>query len=145
MALDQLDDFFVRDFSSPKSIDHQRDRPRHANGIGHLYLAFAGDTGSNDVLGNVTPGIGCGTVHLGWVLARESTTAVMRGASIAVHDDLATGEATVPHRAANNEASSGIDEVTRVAIQHFFRKYRLDDFFNYCFAQSFVRNVGMML
>src|SRR5690606_18403689 len=65
-------------------------------------------TRGDDVLGQVTGGIGRRAVHLGRVLAREGAAAVGGGTAVGVDDDLAAGEAGVAVRATDDEAAGGV-------------------------------------
>ena len=48
-------------------------------------------------------------------------------AAVGVDDDLAAGEASVAHRAADDEAPGGVDEVLGVGIEQVGGDDRLDD------------------
>src|SRR5205085_7476812 len=95
-------------------------------GIGDLDLALAREAGGDDVLGDVTRGVGGRAVDLGRVLAREGTAAVRAGAAVGVDDDLAAGQAAVTLRAADDEAAGRVDQVLRF-LQPLLGQHRLDD------------------
>jgi hypothetical protein len=79
----------------PCSVDVDRHRLGHADGVGELDGAAVGEAGGDDVLGEVARRIGGRAVDLGRVLAREGAAAVRGRAAVGVDDDLAAGEAGV--------------------------------------------------
>src|SRR5690606_41002454 len=86
-----------------------------ADRVGDLHQAAAGETGRDDVLGDVARRVGGRAVHLGRILARERAAAVRGGPAVGVDDDLAPGQATVTLRAADHEAPGGVHQVLHVA------------------------------
>ena len=48
--------------------------------------------GGNDIFGNVSGIIGCGTVHFGRVLSGKCTAAVTADTTIGIHNDLSSGK-----------------------------------------------------
>src|SRR5882757_90135 len=84
-------------------VDVDRQRTRHADRVGELQRAAVGETGRDDVLGDIARGIGCGTVDLGRVLAGERAAAMRGRAAIGVDDDLAAGQAGIAVRTADVE------------------------------------------
>ena len=92
------------------AVDHHRHRVGDADGVGDLQLAALGETGGDDVLGDVAGGIGARAVDLARVLAGEGAAAVRRGAAVGVDDDLAAGEAGVAHGTADHELAGGVDD-----------------------------------
>src|ERR1700694_3726998 len=127
VLLHQLLDLGDRDALRPKGLDENRDRLAHADRIGDLDLAVAGQAGGHDVLGNVARGVGAGTVDLRWVFPAEAAAAVpavgaaalrFEGffpseraaavpgvAAVAVDDDLAAGHARVGPGPTQHEAA----------------------------------------
>src|SRR5690606_2305686 len=87
------DDLVMRDGFRSKGVQRDRGRLRLADRIGNLKLAAAGQSGGYDVLGDPAARICRRAVHLGWILAREGAAAMSGHAAIAVHDDLAPGQA----------------------------------------------------
>ncbi len=65
--------------------------------------------------------------RLGRVLPREGSATVCAVAAISVHDNLAAGQPTVSHGAADDKASGGVDMDNRVVIHQVCR----DDFANH--------------
>ena len=101
----------------------------HTNGIGQLDLALVCQAGCHNVLGNIPGCVGSGAVHLGRVLAREGAAAMTAITAIGVHDDLASGQAAVTLRTADNKASGGVHKVLGVVIQQFSGNNGLDHIF----------------
>ena len=62
------------------------------------------------------------------VLAAERAAAVTAHAAVAVHDDLAAGQAGVALRPADDEASGRVDEKLRLLVEQMLRQNFLDDF-----------------
>src|SRR5262249_19890193 len=83
----------------------------HADGVGELHLAHIGQAGRDHVLCDIAGHVRRRAIDLGRILAGERAAAVGAAAAVAVYDDLATGEARVAVRAADDEATSGVDVV----------------------------------
>ena len=130
MLLHQCLDAVVVDHAGALGVHSDVDRARHADRVGDLHLAGAGQTGGDDVLGHVAGSIGGGTVHLGRVLAAEGTTAVRAGTAVGIDNDLAAGQAAVTLRTAHDKAAGRVDQVLGV-LQQFGRNHRLDDFLDH--------------
>ena len=95
----------------------------NTDGIGDLYGAALGQAGGDDILGEITRGIGRRTVDLRRVLAGEGATAMRRGTAIGVDDDLAAGQSGVAVRAANHEVAGRIDQQVFLADHPAVRKH----------------------
>ena len=104
-----------------------RHRLGHADGIRQLHLHLAGQSGGNQVLGDVPGHVGGRAVHLGGVLAGERAAAMAPHATVGVHDDLPAGEPGVAVRAAHHEAPGGVDVEHGVGIQQLRRDHVADD------------------
>ena len=117
-AQDRGFDLVVAHGAGVMRVDIQRQRLRHADGIGDLDSAARGQACGNHVLGQVPGDVGGGPVHLGRVLAAERTAAVRGRTAIGVDDDLAPGQARVTVRPADLEATGGVDVVFGLAQQH---------------------------
>src|SRR5215469_5529874 len=107
------------DLAGSEGIDQNADRLSHAYGIGQLDLAAVGQTGSNDVLGDVAAHVTGGAVDLGRIFAAKSAAAVPAHAAVGVDDDLAPGQTGIAHGAANDEAPRGVDMVLGVGVKKF--------------------------
>src|SRR3954470_7373771 len=92
---DSLLELVLGDLSGAVGVDVDRQRPRHADGVGELQGAAIGQTGGNDVLGDVARGIRDRAVDLGRILAGEGAAAMRGRATIGVDDDLAAGQAGI--------------------------------------------------
>ena len=93
-----------------EAVDLDRHRVGDADRVRDLQLAAVGEAGGDDVLGRVAGRVGRRAVDLGRILAREGAATVSRRAAVRVDDDLPTGHARVPHRAALDEAAGRVDE-----------------------------------
>ena len=118
VGIHQLGNFVVGDNASTFGVDRHIHWFGYANGVSHLNLALARQPRSHHVLGHITCGVGCGTIHFGRVLARESTTSMGAGAAVGVDNDLATRQAAITLRATDDEATGGVDQVACV-VQPF--------------------------
>ncbi|RMU72680.1 hypothetical protein ALP24_05656 [Pseudomonas syringae pv. aptata] len=116
-----------------------------ADGVGHLDLATLGQAGSDDVLGDVTTGVGGRTVNLRWVLAGECTATVTGHSAVGVHDDLAAGQTAVAYRATDDEVAGRVDVELGVLVQQVRRDDVLDDQIHHAFAQVLVRHIRVVL
>ena len=130
MLVDQLGQLLVRDHAGAFGVDRHIHRAGYADCVSDLDLALLGQAGGNDVLGHIACGIGGRAVDLAGVLARECAAAMWAGATIGVDDDLATGQAAVTLRAADDEASGRVDQVLGV-LEPFLGQDRLDDFLDH--------------
>ncbi|CAI9000640.1 NAD-specific glutamate dehydrogenase [Pseudomonas sp. IT-P291] len=142
---DQFDDLVIADLAGAEGVQRDRSRLGNADGVGHLNFATLGQAGGNNVLGHVTTGVGCRTVNLRWIFTGERATAVTGHAAVAVDDDLATGQAAVTHRAADDELAGRVDVELGVLAQQFGRQHVLDDQLHHAFAQVVVRHFRVVL
>ena len=94
-------------------VDADADRVGIADGVGELDFRARGEPRGHDVLGHVAAHVGRAAVHLARVLAGERAAAVTAHAAVAVHDDLAAGQAGVALRPADDEPAGGVDEKLR--------------------------------
>src|SRR3569832_841141 len=141
----ELDDPRLADFAGAEGIDRDRGRFGDADGVGHLDLAAVGDAGGDDVLGDITSGVGGGAVDFARVFAGEGSAAVARHAAVGGDDDLAAGEAAVAYRAADDEAAGRVHEIFGVLRQPLFRHYGFNDFFYDGLNQAGLANVRLVL
>src|SRR3989338_10510515 len=116
MFLDQFRDFLVGDLAGAVGGDPDAGGLRHADRVGDLDQAFAGQAGSNDILRDITSGVSGRAVYLGRVLAGERAAAVRGCAAVGVDDDLAPGQAAVALRAADDETAGRVDQIFDVAL-----------------------------
>merc|ERR1719221_1639134 len=85
--------------------DGHREGLGNTDSIGNLHQAPLGKASLNKGLGDPTSGVGGGPVHLGVVLAREST------ASVGVDNDLPSSQTSITHGSSNHEVAAGVDVV----------------------------------
>src|SRR5579884_1370976 len=108
--VNQVDDLFVGDVAGAKGLNEERERACHADGVGNLQFQPVGDSGGDQVFGDVAGRVGCRAVYLCRVLAAEGAAAMPGHAAIGIGNDLATRQASIAHRAAGHETPGGIDE-----------------------------------
>src|SRR4029077_7407911 len=114
----------------PEALDVDAHRMRHADGVRHLDLAAVGEVGCDDVLRDVTGRVGGGTIDLRRVLAGERSASVRSSATVRVDDDLASCQAGVAHRPADDELSrrvyvqevllsesTGVEQVAKIGVE----------------------------
>jgi len=65
--------------------------------------------------------------------------------AVGVDDDLASGQAAVALRAADDETAGRVHQVLDVALDQFFRQHRFDDLFDGRFADLLQRHLGRVL
>src|SRR6266568_8463020 len=120
-------DLLVRHLARAERVDHDRDRLGDPDGVGDLDLAAAGEARGDHVLGDVATHVGSRAIDLGRILAAESPAAMAAHAAVGVDDDLAAGDAGVPHGAADHEAPGGVDEDLRLPVDALLRQRLRDD------------------
>ena len=84
------------------------DRIGIADGIGKLNLRAARETGSDDVLCHITAHVSRAAIHFARIFARKCATAMAAHATVAVHDDFATGQAGVALWSADDKTSGRV-------------------------------------
>src|SRR5438105_5170237 len=99
-----------------------------ADGVGELDFATGGQSGGNDVLGNVAAHVGGAAVDFGRVFPAERATAVASHAAVAVDDDFAASQTGIALRSTDDETAGGVDEVNGLLIEHLSGQNFLDDF-----------------
>src|SRR6185437_6165713 len=128
------------DGGGSEGIDQHADRFGHADGVGQLYFAALGKTRRDNVLGNIARHVGCRAIHLGRILAAKGAATVTAHAAVGIDDDLASGEATVAHRAADDKPTGRVDVVLRILVEQVCRQNGLNDVLQNVGAQFFVGN-----
>src|ERR1051326_7154286 len=114
---DQVRDDGRINFLCAESFNQHADRVGNADGIGQLDFAALGESAGDYVFRDVARHVGCGAIDLCRIFAAEGAAAVTAHAAVGVDDDLAAGESGVAHRAADDEASRGIDVVLSVFVE----------------------------
>jgi len=105
VLLDDLEDLLVGDRAGAVRVDEHRQGLGHADGVGHLHEAAAGEAAGHDALGRLPGDVGTAAVDLGGVLAGEGAATVGAPAAVGVNDDLAAGEPRVAVGASDDEAA----------------------------------------
>src|SRR5215471_14801091 len=127
-------------------LDHDRDRIRYADRVGHLYLRSLRETRPDDVLRHVTGHVARGSVDLRRILPGEGAAPVGTRAAVRVDDDLAPGEARVTHRPAGDEPSSRVDVIDDASrVDEMAGNGRQDDVRNHVLSNLLERDIRAML
>ena len=105
----ERDDLLFGKLSRSVRLDVDRDRIGDADGVRELNQRALGETGGDEVLGDVPGHVGRGAVDLRGVLARERAAAVGGAAAVGVDDDLAAGQARVALGSADDESAGRVD------------------------------------
>jgi len=80
--------------------------------------------GGDHVFGNVPRHIGAAAVYLGGILAAERTAAVGCKGAVAVHHELAPGQASVGIRTALHKFAAGVQDDFRIIGGHTVKGQR---------------------
>ena len=145
MRSDDFADLVVVDEAGVERVDQHGNRFGHTNRVRELNHAAAGEACGDDVFRDVARHIAGGPIDLGGILARERAAAVRRCATVGIDDDLASGDAGIAVRTADNESAGGVDEEARPAIPHVLGDHALDDPLGDVFAQPLVADVLAVL
>ena len=116
-----------------------------ADGVGELDLGALGQTSGDNVLRHIATHVGGAAVHLGGILAGEGPAAVTTKATVAVHDDLAAGQAGVALRSTDDEVAGGVDEEFGLGGEHPLGQHLLDDFLDAELLNQAVLHTGRVL
>src|SRR5487761_399317 len=100
---------------------------RAPNRVRHLDLASIGETGGDDVLGDMPRRVCSGAIDLARILAAEGPTAVSRDTAIGVDDDLAPGETGIRRRTSEDELPTWVHHDLGVLVNHVAFEDRVDD------------------
>ena len=111
-----------------EGVDVHADRIGITDGVGELDLATRRQTGRDHVLRDPASHVSGAAIDFARVLAGKRAAAVPAPAAVAVHDNLAAGQAGVALRSADDETAGRIDEKLRRAVDHRFRQHLADDF-----------------
>src|SRR6185437_1809883 len=136
---------FVADDAGAEGVDAHGNRVGITDGVGELNFRAGRQTGSHDVLGHVTAHVSRAAVDLRGVLAAERAAAVTAHAAVAIHDDLAAGQAGVALRSADHETAGRVDEELRLFVDQAFGQYFLDDFLDAKILDGFVLRIVRVL
>src|SRR6185369_16491707 len=99
---------------SAEGVDQHTDWFGYADGVRELNFATISQSSGHDVLGNVTRHVGGRAIDFGRIFAAECAAAVTAHTAVGVDNDLASGQAGIPHRSADYESACGINVVLGV-------------------------------
>ena len=112
-----------------------------ADAVGQLHKGTVAQTSGHEGLGDPAASVGSRAVHLGGVLAGESTSTVGSPASVGVDDDLATSEASITVRTTNDESARGVEVVDGLVIEVLGGHDVLNDMLHEVRADLLVRDI----
>src|SRR6266571_6555250 len=92
MFANEIGKFSFADAATATRIDIDRDRIGYSDGIRELHFTFVCQSGSDDVLCNVTRHVCCRAIDFRRIFSRERSAAVRCVTAICVDDDLASGQ-----------------------------------------------------
>ena len=117
---DVADDRII-DLPGSLSVNVNTDWIGNTNRVSQLNFATLGQSGGDDVFGNVTRHIGRTTIDFGRVFTAECSATVASPATVSVDDDLSTGQTTVTVRATDLELAGWVDVISHIALDQFRR------------------------
>jgi hypothetical protein len=124
---DQSGHLRFRDGPGAKAVHHDGDRFGNADGIRQLDFGALGQTGCDEILGDIAGHVAGRAVHFRRVLARERAAAVTTHSAVGVDNDFAAGEAGIPMRPTDHKAARRVDVVLGVGIHQVLGDDRVDD------------------
>lgn len=127
------------------SLNEERERLSHTDGVGQLNKRTASELGVHKRLGDPASEVSSGTVDLAVVLARESTTTVSTPATVGVNDDLTASETGVTLWATNDEHAGRLNVIDRLVIQQVVGDDGLDDLLGEDLAELLDSDLRSML
>ena len=107
-----------------KRIHIHHDRLFLPDGVGQRDLTALGKACRDDIFGNKPRHICAAAVYLGSILAAERTAAVGRKCAVAVHHELAPGQAGIGIRTALHKLAAGVQDDFRVVGGHTVKGQR---------------------
>src|SRR5439155_11501017 len=113
-------------------------RIAHTDGVRELNFAAVRQACGYDIFRHITSDIGGRAIDLSRIFAAEAAAAMASHAAVAVHDDLATGQAGIAHWTAHDKTSGGIDVIFGIGIEHVGGNRLLDDVLQHFGAQLFI-------
>ena len=116
VVADDLDELIRGLGRGAVGVDVDREGLRDTDGVGELDESTAGEAGGNKGLGDPAADVGGGSVDLGEVLARESTTTVGTPATVGIDDDLSAGETGITLGATDDEKTGGLDLFSGMSV-----------------------------
>ena len=107
-----------RHFGCAVGVHAKAHRLGYADGVSNLHKGLLGNACRYNVLGNMARCVGCRTVNLRWVFARERSAAVRSTAAIGVYNYLAAGKSGVAVRSADHEFAGRIHMQYQAVVKH---------------------------
>jgi len=98
-----------------------------SNSVGDLDADSVAEASSNQGLGDVSSVVSAGSVDLGGVLSRVSTTSMRAPATVGVDNNLSSGDTSIGSRTSDIELARGVNHVLGVFVKELSRADLLDD------------------
>ena len=142
---DQVRNQFGIDLLGSESIHEDADRIGNTDRVSELHFATVGKSGGHDVLCDVTRHVSRRAIDLGRIFSTECSAAMTAHAAVSVDDNLASRQAGIAHRSADDEASGRIDVVLGVLVKKMRGNHRLNDVFQNVCAQFVIADAFRVL
>ncbi|KAH3660058.1 hypothetical protein OGAPHI_007263 [Ogataea philodendri] len=106
-----------RELGSSVGVDVDGQWLGNTNGVRELHQTSLSKTSGHQRLGNPSSSVCGGSVDLGEILTRESTTTVSSPSTIGVDNDLSSGQTSVSVRTTDDESTRWLDVVDGLIVQ----------------------------
>jgi len=114
---DDLNELIGRLVAGAVGLDEQTERLSDTNGVRKLDKTAACELSLEQRLGDPAGEVSSGTIDLGVILARESTSTVGTPPTVGVDNDLTSGETSITLRTTNDELARGLDLGKNVSFE----------------------------
>merc|ERR1719483_387683 len=105
-------------FCSTSIIEYRhRKRFCYTNSIGNLYKTPFAKSSLDKRFSDPSSSIGCTSVHLGVIFARESSTPMSSPTSISIDNNFPSSESSISHWASNNKVATRVDVELGFSVQ----------------------------
>jgi len=145
VALDNGEDLVVRLGAGTVGVDEDGGGLGNTNGVGELDQGTAGETGVDDGLGDPASSVGSGTIDLGPILSRESSTTVGTVTTVGVDNDLASGDTGISLGTTDDELAGRLEMVDGLGGEVLGGDDLLDDLLLEGLAEGLVVNILRVL
>ena len=111
MFADQCDDATIIDSTGAKGIDTDRGWLGNTDCVGNLNFAAFGNSSGDNIFRDISRGVGCRTINLGWIFTGEGAATMTRHSSVGIDDNLTASQTGITDRAADLLRDAGFDRV----------------------------------
>jgi len=113
-----------------------------SDGVGELDFGAGGQAGGDDIFRDVSAHVSSAAIHLRRIFAAERPATVAAHPTVAVHDDLASGQPGIALRSTDDKTSGGINQILSGLVEKVFRQHFLDHLFDDEILDGFVPGIG---